>query len=132
MLKNVVFAVSTVALIAGAPSLAFAKSSGHTVTPPNRADACEGVASGTDVDVPMTLPNGKSVTITFHCGTDESVAGDDSADDNGQDSPTFRDGVHSGQGNDGQDNSAPGHDGKSDDAPGHDQGHGGGDDGGTD
>jgi hypothetical protein len=139
MLKNALFAVSALALVMAAPSLALAKSTGHTVTPPSRAEACTGKAPGTEVDVDLKLPNDKTVTITFHCGTDDTatddnaVAGtDDPGDDNGQDSTTFRDGKHPGQGNGGQDNSAPDGDGKSDDAPGHNGGEGGGDDGGTD
>jgi hypothetical protein len=132
MLKNALFAVSALALVAAAPNLAFAKSTGHTVTPPDRAAACAGKEPGTDVEVTLTLPHDKTVTITFHCGTDEAVAGDGDDDDeggNGQDNPGFRDGKHPGAGNGGLDNSAPGGDGKSDDARGHNQGDDDGSDG---
>src|SRR5205085_11183149 len=113
-------AVSALAIAAAIPSLALAKSITHLATPAQIEEACADAEPGSKVTGTITLADGTEVTGTIKCKATTADDGDDDDDDGtGQDKPGFRDGKHPGQGNDGEDHSAPGGDGNSDDAPGH-------------
>ena len=76
MLKFTYMAVATVALLAGAPSLASAKSVKELVSESTLADFCSDAGVGSDTAVSVELSDGSSVSGTIQCEEEDLVVGD--------------------------------------------------------
>lgn len=81
MPKSMCAAVATLALFAGAPSLAFADSIKDLVPESALADFCGTAGIGSETTVSLELADGSDVTGTIHCEAEDLVVGDvDDAD----------------------------------------------------
>lgn len=76
MPKSMCAAVATVALLAGAPSLAFADSIKDLVPESALADFCGNAGIGSETTVSLELADGSDVTGTIHCEAEDLVVGD--------------------------------------------------------
>ena len=143
MFRKALFAVSALALVAGAPNLAIAKSIKDMITRESLVQYCTTAGVDTETTATVQMPDGSTVTGTIHCESEDmTLAGDDSMDgvssaedpEDSVDSPDDDDddGVddNSGQGDD--DGVDGGDDDDDNSGPGGDGGQGGGDDDGGD
>ena len=67
MFKNLIVAAAGIALVALAPSAAFAKSSQPVVSASDLPSICQQSGGSSDQNALLDLGNGDSVAITVHC-----------------------------------------------------------------